>query len=48
VTGPRGIGKTHLLALIYYRVRAIAELRERLSIAWLREEEWEITSFLIF
>ena len=48
VSGPRGIGKTHLLSLIYYRVRGMADLRERLSLAWLREEEWEITSFLDF
>jgi len=44
--GPRGIGKSHLISLIYYRVNAIAELRERALTAWLREEEWGVTSFL--
>jgi tetratricopeptide (TPR) repeat protein len=48
MTGPRGIGKTHLLSLVYYRVRAMTDIRERLGLAWLREEEWEITSFLDF
>lgn len=44
--GPRGIGKTHLVSLIYYRVSATEELRNRLRIAWMREEEWGITSLL--
>lgn len=44
--GPRGIGKTHLISLIYYRLRAMADVRERMYLAWLREEEWEITTFL--
>lgn len=44
--GPRGIGKTHLVSLVYYRIREMDDLGERLLIAWLREEEWGITSFL--
>ncbi|MGH9834351.1 MAG: AAA family ATPase, partial [Blastocatellia bacterium] len=44
--GPRGIGKTHLISLIYHRIRAMEDLRDRLLIAWLREEEWGVTSFL--
>ena len=44
--GPRGIGKTHLISLIYYRIQAMDDLRDRLLIAWLREEEWGVTSFL--
>ena len=44
--GPRGIGKSHLVSLIYYRINAVAELRERALTAWLREEEWGVTSFL--
>jgi DNA-binding transcriptional ArsR family regulator len=44
--GPRGIGKTHLISLIYHRVQAMGDLRDRLLIAWLREEEWGVTSFL--
>ena len=44
--GPRGIGKTHLVSLIYYRLRDIDDLQDRLLIAWLREEEWGVASFL--
>ncbi|MBV9385700.1 MAG: tetratricopeptide repeat protein [Chroococcidiopsidaceae cyanobacterium CP_BM_ER_R8_30] len=46
--GPRGIGKTHLVSLIYYRIREMDDLRDRLKVAWLREEEWGVTSFLDF
>jgi len=44
--GPRGIGKTHLVSLVYHRLRAMGDLRDRLRIAWLREEEWGVSSFL--
>ncbi|CBN57474.1 MULTISPECIES: tetratricopeptide repeat protein [Kamptonema] len=44
--GPRGIGKTHLISLIYHRVRHQENLRDRLFIAWLWEDNWSITSFL--
>src|SRR5207249_10049613 len=44
--GPRGIGKTHLISLVYHRLRAMDDLRDRLCTAWLREEEWGVTSFL--
>jgi predicted AAA+ superfamily ATPase len=44
--GPRGIGKTHFIAIVYYRIRAMDDLRNRLLITWLREEEWGVTSFL--
>jgi len=46
LVGPRGIGKTHLVALIYHRVKSMADLRDQLLIAWLREDEWGVTSFL--
>ena len=46
LVGPRGIGKTHLVALTYHRIRAVEEIRDGLLIAWLREEEWGVTSFL--
>ncbi len=46
VVGPRGIGKTHLVALIYHRLKSQEDLKEKLLIAWLREEEWGISSFL--
>ena len=42
--GPRGVGKTHLISLIYHYVDK--ELRNHLFIAWLREEEYGIVSFL--
>ena len=45
LVGPRGIGKTHLLALTYHRIKARLDLRERLCLAWLREEEWGVDSF---
>ncbi|MEG4347204.1 tetratricopeptide repeat protein [Microcoleus sp. A003_D6] len=44
--GPRGIGKTHLVSLIYNRVAKMEDLQEKLLIAWLQEEEWGIASFL--
>ena len=43
--GPRGIGKTHMVSLVYHRVRAADDLREPPLIAWLREEEWGISAF---
>lgn len=46
LVGPRGIGKTHLVALAYHRVKAMEDVRERLLIAWMREEEWGVDSFL--
>ncbi len=46
LVGPRGIGKTHLVSLIYHRVREMEDLRDKLLIAWLREEEWGVASFL--
>jgi len=46
LVGPRGIGKTHLVSLVYYRIRKMDDLDDCLFIAWLREEEWGITSFL--
>ncbi|MFM7438684.1 MAG: winged helix-turn-helix transcriptional regulator, partial [Snowella sp.] len=44
--GPRGIGKTHLMSMIYHRVSAKADLKDQLKIAWLREEEWGVATFL--
>ena len=43
--GPRGCGKTHLLALIAYRLENQADLDDRLRVAWLNEDETS-TSFL--
>lgn len=44
LVGPRGIGKTHLVTLIYHRIRAAKS--ENLCIAWLREEEYGVVSWL--
>lgn len=46
--GQRGMGKTHLISLIYHRVnnlRETSDLKDRLIIAWLQEEE-HISTFL--
>ena len=43
--GPRGIGKTHLISLIHHRVSQNKEVTEKALIAWMREEEWGVTSF---
>jgi tetratricopeptide (TPR) repeat protein len=43
--GPRGCGKTHLLALIVHRLQQQTDLADRLRIAWLNEDETSI-SFL--
>ncbi|MGM0576618.1 MAG: tetratricopeptide repeat protein [Myxococcota bacterium] len=48
VTGPRGIGKTHFVSLVYHRLQQDESLRGRLRIAWLREEEWGVASYLDF
>ena len=42
--GPRGIGKTHLIALLHHRVTQTPDLSDRVRIAWLLEDE-TITSF---
>jgi tetratricopeptide (TPR) repeat protein len=46
IIGARGMGKTHLVSLVYHRIQVMADLQDRILIAWLREEEWGITSFL--
>lgn len=44
--GSRGLGKTHILTLVYNRLRKIESLHDKLLIAWLREDEPGISSFL--
>ncbi len=44
--GMRGIGKTHIIALVYHRLKATADLEDKLLIAWLKEEEWGVSSWL--
>ena len=38
LVGPRGIGKSHLAALVYHRLMASEGLASKLSIAWLAED----------
>jgi tetratricopeptide (TPR) repeat protein len=44
IIGPRGSGKTHFVALMFHKLSGRDELRERLRIAWLAEDE-TTTSF---
>jgi len=43
--GPRGIGKTHLISLLNYRIQQKPKLAKRLRIAWFLEDE-TITSYV--
>ena len=45
LVGPRGIGKTHFVALVHSRVRKDPELEDAVRIAWLNEDE-TTTSFV--
>ena len=42
--GPRGMGKSYLVALVYHRVKALPELADKLAIAYFAEEEWSVAS----
>ena len=43
--GPRGAGKTHLVALAYHRVNQRRHARAALQVAWLAEDPWTIVSY---
>jgi tetratricopeptide (TPR) repeat protein len=43
--GPRGIGKTHLVSLLNYRVKEDQSLHKRLRIAWLQEDPYAVSSY---
>ena len=45
LVGPRGIGKTHLISLLHHRLSKTVEAKDKALIAWMREEEWGVTSF---
>ena len=45
LVGPRGIGKTHLIALLHHRMAQDPALAKKIRIAWLLEDE-TITSFV--
>jgi hypothetical protein len=44
--GPRGSGKTHLLRVLYNRISKRKELKNKLTIAYLCEDEYGIATFL--
>jgi tetratricopeptide (TPR) repeat protein len=44
--GARGMGKTHLVSIVYNRIKQREDLQDLLMIGWLREEEWGISSWL--
>ena len=51
LVGPRGSGKTHFLALAYHRLMDrfdTSNVRDRVAVALLKEEEWGVASFLDF
>jgi uncharacterized membrane protein len=46
LVGARGMGKTHFVSLVYHRLKQKPKLHDRLLIAWLREEEYGVNSWL--
>jgi nucleoside-triphosphatase THEP1 len=48
IVGPRGSGKTHLLRVLYNRASSNDELKDKLKIAYLCEDEYGIANFLDF
>ena len=49
LVGPRGSGKTHFLALAYHRLLDrldATNVRDRVAVALLNEEEWGVASYL--
>ena len=45
LVGPRGAGKTHLVALAYHRINDRREAGTALQVAWLAEDPWTIASY---
>ncbi|MFT4164679.1 MAG: tetratricopeptide repeat protein, partial [Microlunatus sp.] len=45
LVGPRGAGKTHLIALTYHRTQALIAGGARLQLSWLPEDPWTIVSY---
>jgi tetratricopeptide (TPR) repeat protein len=46
LVGPRGIGKSHLVSLVKRRLTSKKGIADKLCIAYLREDEWGVNSFL--
>ena len=45
LVGPRGAGKTHLVALAYHRIKERQGAGTALQVAWLPEDPWTIVSY---
>jgi tetratricopeptide (TPR) repeat protein/DNA-binding MarR family transcriptional regulator len=43
--GPRGVGKTHLMAIIAHRLNADPKLANRVVVAWLDEDPWVVRDY---
>ena len=48
LVGPRGVGKSHMVALVYHRIKNLPELKGKIAVAWLAEEEWMVGSLVDF
>ncbi len=46
IVGPRGMGKTHLISMLYHKLKQDEALKSTMLLTWLREEEWGISSYL--
>jgi DNA-binding MarR family transcriptional regulator len=45
LVGPRGAGKTHLVALAYHRTKDLMGEGRRLQVAWLPEDPWTLVTY---
>lgn len=45
LVGPRGSGKTHLVALAYHRTTDLISAGHRVQAAWLDEDPWTVVSY---
>lgn len=48
IIGPRGSGKTHIFKVLYNRISTNSEVKNKLTIAYLCEDEYGIANFLDF
>lgn len=46
LVGPRGVGKSHLLSILFNRIDKNHEIRKRVVIAYMKEQEHGVSSFL--
>jgi tetratricopeptide (TPR) repeat protein len=45
LVGPRGAGKTHLIALAHHRALRLRQEGAKISLAWLPEDPWTLVSY---